>query len=152
MSQSVSSSAVDRGLLLIRVALGVVFVMHGWMKLTVLGLAGTAGFFGSVGIPLPMLNAVLVTALEFGGGLLFILGAGTRIIGALQVMSMAVAVLTVHGPNGFFLPNGYEFALTLGLVSLAVVFTGPGRYSVDAWLSRRPGSTVSADLAYPKAA
>jgi len=152
MSQSVSSPALDRGLLLIRVALGVVFIMHGWMKLTVLGLAGTAGFFASVGIPLPMVNAVLVTALELGGGLLFLLGAGTRIIGALQAFAMFVALATVHGANGFFLPNGYEFVFTLGLVSLGIVLTGPGRYSVDARLWNRSIASPAQDVAYPKAA
>ena len=47
---------------------------------------------------------------------------------------MAVATITVHLPNGFFLPNGYEFTLTLLLASLAVVAAGAGAYSVDSQL------------------
>lgn len=151
MSQSVSSPAVDRGLLLIRVALGLVFVMHGWMKLTVLGVAGTAGFLASLGIPLPTVNAVLITSVELAGGLLFALGAGTRIVGTLLAFSMFVAFATVHAANGFFLPNGYEFVLTLALVSIAVVITGAGRYSVDARLSSRR-SVAAVEASYAKAA
>lgn len=132
MSQSLSSPSVDRGLLLICLTLGLVFVMHGWMKLTVFGVAGTAGFLATLGVPFPTVNAVILIAVELGGGLLLAAGAGTRVAGALLSFSMLVAVVTAHLANGFFLPNGYEFALTLALVSLAVVLTGAGRYSVDA--------------------
>ncbi len=132
MFQSVSSRSVDRGLLLIRVALGVVFFMHGWQKLFVFGVAGTAGFMASLGLPLPTVNAVAITAVELVGGLMLVAGAGTRLVGALLSFSMLVAVVTAHAANGFFLPSGYEFAMTLGLVSLAVVLTGAGRYSLDA--------------------
>ena len=64
MSQSVSSPSVDRGLLIIRLALGLVFVMHGWQKLAVFGVAGTAGFMASLGLPFPTVNAVAITAVE----------------------------------------------------------------------------------------
>lgn len=136
MSQ-LSSVSLDRGLLLVRLALGIVFVAHGWQKLAVYGVAGVATGFGQLGFPLPMLNAVLITAVELGGGLLLIAGAGTRIVGALLAFSMLVATLVVHRAAGFFLPNGYEFSLTLMLVSLALTQTGAGRYSVDARLGAR---------------
>ncbi len=132
MCQSVSSPSVDRGLLLIRLALGLVFVMHGWQKLAVFGVAGTAGFMASLGLPFPTLSAVAVIAVELIGGLMLVAGAGTRIASALLSFSMLVAVVTAHAASGFFLPNGYEFALTMAVVSLAVVLTGAGRYSVDA--------------------
>lgn len=136
MSQ-LSSVSMDRGLLLVRLALGIVFIAHGWQKLAVYGVSGVATGFGQLGFPLPMLNAVLITAVELGGGLLLIAGAGTRIVGALLAFSMLVATLVVHRAAGFFLPNGYEFSLTLMLVSLALTQTGPGRYSVDARLAAR---------------
>jgi uncharacterized membrane protein YphA (DoxX/SURF4 family) len=50
---------------------------------------------------------------------------------------MLVAILTVHLPNGFFLPKGYEYPLTLLLANLALVFLGPGEASVDALLFSR---------------
>ena len=128
---------LDRGLLLLRVALGLVFVMHGWQKLTVLGHSGVTGFLGSIGVPWPALNATLLIATELGGGLALLLGAFTRVAGALTAFAMLVATVLVHLPNGFFLPNGYEFAATLLVSSVAVAFTGAGAYSVDALLGRR---------------
>jgi len=122
----------DRGLLMLRLALGAVFFMHGWQKLTMIGPAGVAGFLGSMGVPLPGLNALLLIGVELVGGLLVMTGAVTRVTAALQVFAMLVATLLVHLPNGFFLPNGVEFTLTLMLASLALTMTGPGRYSVDA--------------------
>ena len=136
MSQ-LSSRSIDRGLLLIRVALGLVFVMHGWQKLTVFGLAGTAGFLGGLGVPLPSVNAVLLIAVELAGGALLAAGAGTRVVGVLLAFAMSVATVAAHGAAGFFLPTGYEFALTLALLSLAIALTGAGRYSVDATIAAR---------------
>lgn len=136
MSQ-LSSRSIDRGLLLIRIALGLVFVMHGWQKLTVFGLAGTAGFLGGLGVPLPSVNAALLITVELAGGALLAAGAGTRVVGVLLAFAMSVATVAAHGAAGFFLPTGYEFVLTLALISLAIAVTGAGRYSVDAVITAR---------------
>ena len=74
--------------------------------------------------------------MELGGGLALLAGAFTRVAGLLIAGAMLVATVTVHLPNGYFLPNGYEFTLTLLIASLAVTMTGAGAYSVDRWLSR----------------
>ncbi len=131
---SLSPASLDRGLLLVRVALGVVFVMHGWQKATVFGLDGLAGGFAQMGIPLPGLNAAIVIAVELVGGALLLAGAATRIVATLLAFTMLVATVVAHGASGFFLPNGYEFALTLMLASLALTQTGAGSYSVDSRL------------------
>lgn len=136
MSQS-SSFSLDRGLLLIRAAVGVVFVMHGWQKLALYGLAGTTGFLSELGIPMPGVNAAMLIGAELVGGALLVAGAGTRLVSLILAFTMAVAAIVVHASNGFFLPNGYEFAATLGLVSTAIAFTGAGRYSVDAAIAAR---------------
>jgi putative oxidoreductase len=128
----------DRGLLLLRAILGVVFVMHGGQKLFVYGLPGVAGMLDSLGVPFPALNAVLITAAELGGGLALLAGAATRVAGGVLAFSMAVAVVTAHLANGFFLPQGFEYALTLLVANLALVFTGAGRYSVDALFGSSP--------------
>lgn len=125
----------DVALALLRAALGVVFVVHGAQKIFVFGLAGTTGFFESIGIPFPAVNAAIVMAVEFGGGLAILAGALTRLTGVLLAATMAVAMVTVHLPNGFLLPNGYEFTLTLFALAVALVLTGAGRYSVDAALN-----------------
>jgi putative oxidoreductase len=129
-------TSIDRGLLLLRVALGVVFVMHGGQKLFVMGPSTVAGFLASLGMPFPSVNAILVTAAELGGGLALLAGAFTRVAGLLTAFTMAVALTTVHVANGFFLPAGFEYTFTLLLASLAVVMIGPGAYSVDARLGR----------------
>ena len=87
--------------------------------------------------PFPALNAWLVIAAELGGGLALLTGALTRLAGLATAFTMVVAIATVHGANGFFLPAGFEFVLTLLLASLAVVLTGPGAYSIDALTARR---------------
>jgi len=134
-------TSVDGGLFLLRAALGSVFVAHGAQKLFGFGLAGTAGFLESLGIPFPSLNAALLIATEIGGGLALIAGVYTRFASLVLAFAMLVAVAVVHWPNGYFLPNGAEFALTMMLGSLALTQMGPGRYSVDA---RLPATTASA--------
>ena len=128
---------IDRGLLLLRAALGIVFVAHGGQKLFTMGPENVAGFLGQLGVPFAGLSAILLIAVELGGGLLLLAGALTRVAALLIAGAMAVATLTVHAANGFFLPNGVEFTLTLMLASLALVMTGAGAYSVDAQLASR---------------
>ncbi len=116
---------------------GVVFVMHGWQKLAVFGHAGVTGFLTQLGVPFPGVNAVLITAVELGGGVLLLAGAFTRIAGALVAFAMLVAVVTAHLSNGFFAPTGFEYPLTLLLASAAVTMTGAGAYSVDRLMAGR---------------
>jgi putative oxidoreductase len=121
----------------LRVAVGLVFVMHGGQKVFVLGFEGTAAFMESVGIPLPSVAAGIVMVVELLGGLGLILGAGTRVAAPLLAVDMLVALLTVHARSGFFLPNGIEFVLTLLGASLALTGLGSGPWSVEALLGAR---------------
>ncbi|HEX5215741.1 MAG TPA: DoxX family protein [Vicinamibacterales bacterium] len=124
-----------RALLLLRAALGIVFVAHGWQKLTVFGLTGLSGYLAAAGMPLPTINAAILITVELVGGLALIAGLGTRVASALLAFTMAVAIGLVHIGNGFFAQNnGFEFPFTLMLVLLAMVMTGAGAYSVDARL------------------
>lgn len=128
---------IDRGLLLVRVALAVVFIAHGAQKLFVVGYPGVTGFMASLGMPFPAVSAALLIAVELGGGIALLAGAFTRIVALLIAFNMIVATVTVHLANGFFLPTGYEFTLTLMLISAAVTMMGAGAYSVDAvWQGR----------------
>jgi putative oxidoreductase len=119
------------GVLPLRLVIGLVFVMHGAQKLFGFGLAGTAGFLGSMGIPLPTVAAAVLIAVELLGGLALVLGAGTRYVAAALAVEMLVALLTVHLRAGFFVPDGMEFVLTLLAGCLTLVAVGAGPWSVD---------------------
>lgn len=125
------------GITVIRVATGIVFLMHGGQKLFVWGFGGVAVFMGKVGVPVPMLAGVVVTLAEFLGGLALVIGLLTRWSAILLAINMGVAILTVHLPNGFFLPEGFEFPLTLLAANAALALLGSGEASVDGLLAQR---------------
>ena len=126
------------GLAFLRIVVGIVFLVHGYQKLFLMGFDGVAGFFGSLGIPLPLVAAIVVTLLEFFGGLALILGLFSRWIAIPLAIDMAVAMLTVHLANGFSVGNGgYEFVLTLLAANVALALAGPGTLSLDGWLQNR---------------
>lgn len=102
---------------------------------------------GSLGVPAPGLFAVIVTLVEFLGGLALILGFFTRIAAVLLAVDMLVAILTVHLPSGFFTNNGgFEFPLVLLAASIALVVTGPGEAALDTLLARRTNNPSLARL------
>lgn len=117
----------DLALLLLRLATGVVFVMHGAQKFFTYTLPGTTQAFTQMGVPVPGISAPLVATVELLCGLLLILGVYSRAAGVLLAVNMLVAILLVHLKAGFFNPNGLEFPLVLLAASLAVAFAGPGR-------------------------
>lgn len=131
-----SQSTQNWGLLLLRVAVGLVFAVHGAQKLLLFGIGGTAGFLGSLGIPLPEVAAIAVILVELVGGLALLIGLGTRYVAALLAVNMAVALFTVHLPNGFFVDGGgVEFVLVLLAAALFFALHGGGALAVDRRLS-----------------
>jgi len=140
MSSS-ASRRIDLALLLVRVVVGVTFLMHGLDKLG--DLSGAEQFFDSLGIPAPSLMAPFVALLEVVGGIALIVGLLAPLFGLALAGDMLVAALTQHIENGFFaMDGGYELVLILGIASLGIVVAGTGRFSVDAALGlgdRLPG-------------
>ena len=116
----------------LRVATGLVFFMHGYQKLTAMGVAGVSGFLGSLGFPAPDLFAVVLIGVELIGGAALVLGVFTRQAAALTLIVSIVAFLTVHVSKGFFISDGgYEFIVLLAAASFALMVEGPGRYSAE---------------------
>jgi putative oxidoreductase len=137
------------GIALLRIVVGIVFVMHGQQKLFEMGVGEVGGVFASLGVPAPQLAAVVVSLLETAGGVALILGVLTRLFGLLLTGDMLVAMLLVHRPNGFFAGNGgVELVLLLGTAALALALTGPGALALDNLLSfeRRFQERERADL------
>lgn len=123
------------GVTLLRVIVGSVFLAHGSQKLFVYGIQGFAGFLAHMG--LPTFLSPIVIAIELLGGAALILGIGTRIAAAAIAINMLGAVLAVHLKGGFFLPTGFEYALTMLAASTALVLAGPGAASLDGVIARK---------------
>jgi putative oxidoreductase len=117
----------DLGILLVRLALGIVFVHAGWLKVGSMDMVLAS--FGSMGIPAAL--AYFVAYAELIGGALLIVGFLVRYVGLVLAAIMLVATFMVHLPNGYGAQNnGYEYTLTLLFLSLAMVTFGSGAYSL----------------------
>jgi putative oxidoreductase len=138
----------DCGLLTIRMIVGVIFVFHGGQKLFGLwhgsGLDGFAAYLQTLDVPLPAVAAVLAGAAEFLGGLALISGAWMRLAIVPLLITMGVAVATVHRQAFAIQDNGMEYALTLALVLVGLALTGPGRLSISGRLPRSRRMVIGA--------
>ncbi|RFF27002.1 MULTISPECIES: DoxX family protein [unclassified Wenzhouxiangella] len=128
------------GPLALRLAVGIIFVAHGAQKLFGWfgghGLEGTAGWMASIGLEPGLPMALLAGSAEFFGGLALIIGLLVRPAAVTLAFTMLVAIFAVHWSNGLFMAdNGYEFALSLFAISLALVSSGGGKASLDDYLS-----------------
>ena len=117
--------------LLLRLALGVLFVVHGGTKIFVFTVPGTVEFFGSIGYP--AIVAYLAILAEFGGGIALIIGFLPRLVALLQLQLM-LGVINFHWANGFGFSNpdgGWEFPALWAAALLVLGLLGNGAYSLD---------------------
>jgi putative oxidoreductase len=121
---------------ILRLAVGAIFLAHGAQKLFVFHFSGVSNMFSHIGIPLPHLSAVVVTLVEFFGGLALILGFGTRVAALLLAIDMVGAIGLVHFKNGFFAPRGFEYPFVLLAANIGLMLTGAGALALDNWLGR----------------
>lgn len=124
------------GILIVRLVIGLTFAGHGAQKLFGWfgghGPKGTGGFFASIGIKPGVLMAVLAGLAEIGGGLLFAAGLFTEAGAALIVLTMLIAIVKVHGKNGYWITsNGIEYNFVLIAVAVGIALTGAGDFSLD---------------------
>jgi putative oxidoreductase len=120
----------DLILFLIRISLGLVFFQAGLGKL--MNFERTIGFFASLGIPMVTVNTALAVATEFLGGILLILGLGTRLVSLPLAFVMVVAILTAHMGDvdslvSFLGLQPWDYMLTF----LLLAAIGGGKYSLD---------------------
>ena len=149
----------DIALLGLRFMLAYTFFTPAMMKFS--DLASVIMWFESMGIPLPTLNAYMAASTEMAGVILLTLGLGTRFISIALIGVLSVAILTVHGMNGFafvkegsevvnpyingeliegtlvLLQNGYELIVYYMLMLFVLVSSGAGKLSIDHILKSR---------------
>lgn len=123
-------------LLGLRLALAYGFYGPATMKLA--DIPAIASWFEEIGIPLPHVNAYLATGTELLGVVLLAFGLGTRLIAIPLMVTMLVAIATVHWANGFEAGNnGFEIPLYYLLMLLVLLFFGAGKLSLDELLARK---------------
>ena len=121
--------------LVVRIVLGVIFIAHGSQKLFGAfggpGVVGFSMFMKQLHMNPPLLWAFIVSLTEFLGGMGVLFGLLTRWAALGLTSTMVVAIALVHGKNGLMGPGGFEYNLALIALSLALVFWGPGKISLE---------------------
>ncbi|MET1077338.1 MAG: DoxX family protein [Pseudomonas sp.] len=135
------STRAGLGITLLRIVTGLTFAAHGSQKLFGwfggYGLEGVGQWMESIGLTPGYQLALLSGSAEFFGGLALVIGLLVRPAAAALGVTMLVAIFSVHLVNGFFMSaNGYEYALVLLAISVALVIEGAGKLSLDQRLAR----------------
>jgi putative oxidoreductase len=130
----IPASTAPYAALLLRITLGGLFLTHFALKLVVFTPAGTAAFFGKVGLP-PALAYVVMSA-EFLGGIALVLGVWTSLAAILLTPILLGAIFTVHGAAGFFFNNangGWEYPAFWVVALIVQALLGDGIYALRPW-------------------
>jgi len=122
----------DIALLLLRIALGVIFLVHGWTKIR--NLAKTRQAFTSMMVPVPLISSIYAAFVEFFGGLFLFTGLYTGWVLLALVIDMFGAMLFVDFKKGF--SGGWEFNLALVAMASALLLMGPGSFTVMQYLGK----------------
>jgi len=130
------SSFFEVAYALMRVVIGYILFMHGWVKFHA-GAGAIAGGMAKNGLEPASGFAYAAMFLETVGAVCLIVGLFTRFFSAALAIEMGVAFLVVHLPKGFAAgQGGYEYVLLLGIVLFVIAIHGGGRYSVDRLLGK----------------
>jgi putative oxidoreductase len=117
----------DWALLVLRIALGIVLIAHGYPKLR--DLKGTSAWLGSIGFRPGVVFALIAASLEVFGGLALILGLLTQIIGLFVFVQFLIITLFVNRTKG--LKGGYELDLLIAASAALLMTTGGGLFGLD---------------------
>lgn len=127
----INSRTAPYAALLLRLTLGLLFLAHASLKLFVFTPAGTAKFFGSVGLPGEL--AYVVIAAELLAAVALILGIWTRLVAIAAIPILLGAIFTVHGAAGFFFNNpngGWEYPAFWTVALIVQALLGDGAYAL----------------------
>ncbi|MBI2302489.1 MAG: DoxX family protein [Armatimonadetes bacterium] len=130
---------------MLRLAVGAVFVAHGYDKVFIKGVPQFSEGLTKMGLPYPLTLAGLSALTELVGGVLMLVGLGVRLVAVPMAINMAVAISLVHSQS-FFAPKGMEYPLTLLLIFMALMFTGAGRLALDSFFVKRPPAPAMAPV------
>lgn len=119
--------------LILRIGLGAIMINHGWQKISG-GAAGVAGFFGSLGIPMPMVMAWIVIIVELVGGICIVLGIVPRLWSLLFVIVMVVAIVLAKLPKAEGFLGGFELEFAILFMALYIALKGGGSPAVGPML------------------
>jgi putative oxidoreductase len=125
------------GLLILRIALGAVFIIHGGQKLFQMGPSGTGGMLTQMGVPGAAVIGPLLSFVEPLAGVGVLLGLLTRLAGLAIACDMLGAILTFHIHHGFFVHMGIEFVMMNCASGLALAALGAGAFSIDHAIAQR---------------
>src|SRR5262245_40236087 len=121
----------DVAVLLLRVALGVVFFMHGYMKVFTNGIEGVQGFLTQLGVPMADSFAYVLAYGELIAGALLVVGLFSHWASKFAMIILIGAFYLVHMKAGFYVGSGgYEFVMVLFAAAFSVMVTGSGKYSL----------------------
>ncbi len=143
----IDSRTAPYAALLLRVSVGVMFIAHALLKYFVFTLPGTVKFFESLGLPGPL--AYLTFAAELAGGVLILLGLGTRWVSA-ALVPVLLGALWAHAGNGWLFTaqgGGWEYPAFLTVSAVVLALLGDGAYSVRT-LFRTPSATSHKAVSY----
>ena len=124
-------NSADLAALILRVTMGVFFLVHAWLKIAVFTPAGTAQFFESIGFP--GFLAYVVIAAELAGGIALILGLYTRWVSLALVPILLGSIYAPHGAAGFIFSNqggGWEFPFFWAVTLVVQALIGNGAYAL----------------------
>lgn len=133
-----SNNALHVALLIVRIGFGIIFMLHGWPKITggVDTWSGIGGAMAVTGLDFaPAFWGFMASLAEFGGGLLLVFGFLTRPAAALMLITMLVAVL-MHSAQGDGLTTILHPLKGL-VVFIALLYSGAGKYSLDRRFARK---------------
>ena len=118
------------GAFLLRVALGVMFLAHAYLKLAIFTIPGFAGFLGQVG--LPEIFAWPIVLAEIAGGVALIIGFHARVVSVL-LLPILLGALAIHAPNGWLFTaqnGGWEYPVFLAAAALVQALLGDGKFAL----------------------